>query len=73
MKLSQKSIDFAIKSAIEDTKKEVFDTFQSLETEISSLFSGNGQTPFVTFNFGLSTGFWGREIQKGIQKTGLLV
>lgn len=66
MKLSQKSIDFAIKSAIEDTKKEVFDTFQSLETEISSLFSGNGQTPFVTFNFGLSTGFWGREIQKGI-------
>ena len=72
MKLSQKSIDFAIKSAIEDTKKEVFDTFQSLETEISSLFSGNGQTPFVTFNFGLSTGFWGREIQKGILKNRLI-
>ena len=72
MKLSQKSIDFAIKSAIEDTKKEVFDTFQSLETEISSLFSGNGQTPFVTFNFGLSTGFWGREIQKGILQNRLI-
>ena len=72
MKLSQKSIDFAIKSAIEDTKKEVFDTFQSLETEISSLFSSNGQTPFVTFNFGLSTGFWGREIQKGILQNRLI-
>ena len=72
MKLSQKSIDFAIKSAIEDTKKEVFDTFQSLETEISSLFSGNGQTPFVTFNFGLSTGFWGREIQRGILQNRLI-
>jgi hypothetical protein len=72
MKLSQKSIDFAIKSAIEDTKKEVFDTFQSLETEISSLYSGNGQTPFVTFNFGLSTGFWGREIQKGILQNRLI-
>ena len=66
MPLSQKAIEFATKNAIEDTQKEVFDTFQSLETEISALFSGNGQTPFVTFNFGLSTGFWGREIQKAI-------
>lgn len=66
MPLSQKSIEFAIKNALEDTKREVSDTCQSLEMEISSLFTSNGQTPFVTFNFGLGTGEWAREIQKGI-------
>jgi anaerobic ribonucleoside-triphosphate reductase len=65
-KLSEKTIQFTIDISKEDVIKEVFDTFQSLEFEISSLFSSNGQTPFVTFNFGLSTGFWGREIQKAI-------
>lgn len=64
--LSEKTLQFVVDISKNDVIKEVFDTFQSLETEISSLFSGNGQTPFVTFNFGLSTGFWGREIQKGI-------
>jgi anaerobic ribonucleoside-triphosphate reductase len=65
-KLSEKTIQFTVDISKEDVIKEVFDTFQSLEFEISSLFSSNGQTPFVTFNFGLSTGFWGREIQKAI-------
>lgn len=65
-KLSEKTIQFTIDISKKDVIKEVFDTFQSLEFEISSLFSSNGQTPFVTFNFGLSTGFWGREIQKAI-------
>ena len=65
-KLSEKTIQFTVDISKKDVIKEVFDTFQSLEFEISSLFSSNGQTPFVTFNFGLSTGFWGREIQKAI-------
>jgi anaerobic ribonucleoside-triphosphate reductase len=71
-KLSEKTIQFVVEISKKDVIKEVFDTFQSLETEISSLFSGNGQTPFVTFNFGLSTGFWGREIQKGILQNRLI-
>lgn len=71
-KLSEKTIQFTIDISKKDVIKEVFDTFQSLEFEISSLYSGNGQTPFVTFNFGLSTGFWGREIQKGILKNRLI-
>ena len=71
-KLSEKTIQFVVDISKNDVIKEVFDTFQSLETEISSLFSGNGQTPFVTFNFGLSTGFWGREIQKGILQNRLI-
>jgi hypothetical protein len=70
--LSEKTIQFTIDISKKDVIKEVFDTFQSLEFEISSLYSGNGQTPFVTFNFGLSTGFWGREIQKGILKNRLI-
>ena len=70
--LSEKTIQFTIDISKKDVIKEVFDTFQSLEFEISSLFSSNGQTPFVTFNFGLSTGFWGREIQKGILKNRLI-
>jgi len=70
--LSEKTLQFVVDISKNDVIKEVFDTFQSLETEISSLFSGNGQTPFVTFNFGLSTGFWGREIQKGILQNRLI-
>jgi len=70
--LSEKTIQFTIDISKKDVIKEVFDTFQSLEFEISSLYSGNGQTPFVTFNFGLSTGFWGREIQKGILQNRLI-
>lgn len=70
--LSEKTIQFTIDISKKDVIKEVFDTFQSLEFEISSLFSSNGQTPFVTFNFGLSTGFWGREIQKGILQNRLI-
>lgn len=60
--------DIAVKDAISDTGKEVADTCQSLEYECMALFSGNGQTPFFTFNLGLGTGKWAREIQKHILK-----
>lgn len=50
------------------TAKDIFDAMQSLEYEINTLFSANGQTPFVSVGFGLSTDWIGREIQKSILK-----
>lgn len=48
------------------TKKEIYDAMQSLEYEINTLFSANGQTPFTTLGFGLGTDWFAREIQKAI-------
>ena len=39
---------------------------QSLEYEVNTLYTSNGQTPFVTFGFGLGTNRYEREIQKAI-------
>ncbi|MTT31933.1 anaerobic ribonucleoside-triphosphate reductase [Terrilactibacillus sp. BCM23-1] len=50
------------------TEKEIYDAMQSLEYEINTLFSSNGQTPFFSFNFGLGTSWFAREIQKAILK-----
>lgn len=50
------------------TEKEVYDAFQSLEYEINTLFSSNGQTPFVTFGFGLGTSWASKLIQQSILK-----
>ncbi|TKF56971.1 anaerobic ribonucleoside-triphosphate reductase [Vibrio sp. F13] len=52
--------------AKELTEKEVFDSFQSLEYEINTLFSSNGQTPFLSINIGLGTSWESRLIQKAI-------
>ncbi|EJL6412942.1 TPA: anaerobic ribonucleoside-triphosphate reductase [Vibrio cholerae] len=48
------------------TEKEVYDAFQSLEYEINTLFSSNGQTPFLSVNFGLGTSWESKLIQKSI-------
>lgn len=48
------------------TEKETFDAFQSLEYEINTLFSANGQTPFSTLGFGLGTSWESRLIQSSI-------
>ena len=37
---------------------------QSLEYEINTLFTSNGQTPFTSLGFGLGTNWFEREIQK---------
>ena len=37
---------------------------QSLEYEINTLFTSNGQTPFTSLGFGLGTNRFEREIQK---------
>ncbi|WP_443091304.1 anaerobic ribonucleoside-triphosphate reductase [Basfia succiniciproducens] len=49
-------------------EKECFDAFQSLEYEINTLHTSNGQTPFVTLGFGLGTSWQERLIQKSILK-----
>ncbi|RDH42063.1 anaerobic ribonucleoside-triphosphate reductase [Zooshikella ganghwensis] len=50
------------------TEKECFDAFQSLEYEVNTLHTANGQTPFVTFGFGLGTSWEARLIQQSILK-----
>lgn len=52
--------------AQEMIEKECYDAFQSLEYEINTLHTSNGQTPFVTLGFGLGTTWQERLIQKSI-------
>lgn len=47
-------------------EKECFDAFQSLEYEVNTLHTANGQTPFVTFGFGLGESWQSRLIQRAI-------
>ena len=48
------------------TRKDIYDAMQSLEYEINTLFTSNGQTPFTSLGFGLGTNRFEREIQKAI-------
>ncbi|MGR5094417.1 anaerobic ribonucleoside-triphosphate reductase [Vibrio maritimus] len=50
------------------TEKECYDAFQSLEYEVNTLHTANGQTPFVTFGFGLGTTWESKLIQTSILK-----
>ena len=52
--------------AKEKTKKDIYDAMQSLEYEINTLYTSNGQTPFTTIGFGLTESWIGKEIQKAI-------
>ncbi|CAH0535431.1 Anaerobic ribonucleoside-triphosphate reductase [Vibrio stylophorae] len=52
--------------ALSRTEKECYDAFQSLEYEVNTLHTANGQTPFVTFGFGLGTSWESRLIQQSI-------
>lgn len=52
--------------AMAKTRKDIYDAMQSLEYEINTLYTSNGQTPFVTLGFGLGEGVFEREIQKAI-------
>jgi len=53
------------------TEKECYDAFQSLEYEVNTLHTANGQTPFVTFGFGLGTCWAARLIQQSILRNRL--
>ena len=60
--LPEKRDDYAWKK----TQKDIYDAIQSLEYEINTLFTSNGQTPFTSLGFGLGTNRFEREIQKAI-------
>ena len=46
--------------------REVYKAFKSLEYEINTLHTANGQAPFVTLGFGLGTNWESKLIQKAI-------
>lgn len=52
--------------AEEKTKKDIYDAMQSLEYEINTLYTSQGQTPFTSVGFGLGRNWFEREIQKSI-------
>ena len=54
--------------ANQQTEKECYNAFQSLEYEVNTLHTANGQTPFVTFGFGLGTDWQARLVQQSILK-----
>ena len=60
--LPEKREDYAWKK----TQKDIYDAMQSLEYEINTLFTSNGQTPFTSLGFGMGTSRFEREIQKAI-------
>ena len=60
--LPDKREDYAWKK----TQKDIYDAMQSLEYEINTLFTSNGQTPFTSLGFGLGTNRFEREIQTAI-------
>ena len=60
--LPEKREDYAWKK----TQKDIYDAMQSLEYEINTLFTSNGQTPFTSLGFGLGISRFEREIQKAI-------
>ena len=49
--------------------KDIGDAIESLEYEINTLYTSNGQTPFVTLGFGLGTDELSRKIQQAILRT----
>lgn len=58
--------------AMEQTRKECHNAFQSLEYEVNTLHTANGQTPFVTFGFGLGESWQARLIQESILNNRLI-
>lgn len=54
--------------ATQQTEIECYNAFQSLEYEVNTLHTANGQTPFVTFGFGLGVDWQSRLIQQSILK-----
>lgn len=62
------SEEIITKKARKMTEKNCYDAFQSLEYEINTIRTSNGQTPFVTLGFGLGTSWEERLIQKSILK-----
>ncbi|MFT8410811.1 MAG: anaerobic ribonucleoside-triphosphate reductase [Schleiferilactobacillus perolens] len=58
--------------AKERTRKDIYDALQTLEYQVNTLYSTQGQTPFVTVGFGLGKSWIEREIQKDILRIRIL-
>ncbi|WDF81739.1 anaerobic ribonucleoside-triphosphate reductase [Lacticaseibacillus pabuli] len=57
------------KYARSKTKADIAQAMESLEYQINTLYSSQGQTPFTTVGFGLGTSWAAVEIQKAILNT----
>lgn len=57
-----------IEKAIEKLTKLVYDGIQCLEYQVNTLFTTNGQTPFLSISFGLGTSIESRLIMESILK-----
>lgn len=65
--VSEKLWDMSVAEAKKRTESIVYDSMEGVEYALNTV-QGNGQTPFVTISFGLSTSWAGRVIQKAILK-----
>ena len=52
--------------AREQTQKDIMSAMQTFEYQVNTLYSTQGQTPFVTLGFGLGHSWFEREIQRAI-------
>lgn len=52
--------------ATEMVEKEVYDAIQALEYEINTMANSNGQSPFITFGFGLGSSWESRLVQRSL-------
>lgn len=65
--VGQKIWDMSVAEAKKRTESIVYDSMEGVEYALNTV-QGNGQTPFVTVSFGLSTSWAGRVVQKAILK-----
>lgn len=65
--VGQKIWDMSVAEAKKRTESIVYDSMEGVEYALNTV-QGNGQTPFVTISFGLSTSWAGRVVQKAILK-----
>lgn len=65
--VGEKIWDMSVSEAKKRTESIVYDSMEGVEYALNTV-QGNGQTPFVTISFGLSTSWAGRVVQKAILK-----
>ena len=65
--VGEKIWDMSVTEAKKRTESIVYDSMEGVEYALNTV-QGNGQTPFVTISFGLSTSWAGRVVQKAILK-----
>lgn len=70
-KVAEKFVNAADIDTYVDTQvtQDIGDAIESLEYEINTLYTSNGQTPFVTLGFGLGIDKYSRKIQQAIFHT----